>query len=265
MSEDVFGERAADDGDTVVTSLRVQTLAQRDSIVRALSDPQSGTQLVVRRSIDVAIPVPQRQPAPLPPHPILVHEHGPVLAGGAQRRMLIDRDVEPIERVPPPPRDPSPPAPPPVPLFRQVTRVLDAIADPSDFTFPMVLHPYIYGDIAAPSGATQSLVRQTVAWRGTNQSYFQHPYDTWLFYYLPDSFKLVRRPGKPREPLMQLLYLPAPDGAASDPLVASRAILDYIAYPVVDMERLADAAARFKPLVAMPLPPGIERSPSSSL
>ena len=257
VSEDVFGESAAD-GDTVVTSLRVQTLAQRNSIVRALSDPQSGTQLVLRRWIDVAIPVPQRQPAPLPPHPILVHEHGPVLAGGAQKRMLIDRDVEPIERVPPPPRDPFPPAPPPVPLFRQVTRVLDAIADPSDFTFPMVLHPYIYGDIAAPSGATQSLVRQTVAWRGTNQSYYQHPYDTWLFYYLPDSFKLVRRPGKPREPLMQLRYLPAPDGAATDPLAASRAVLDYIAYPVVDMERLADAAARFKPLVAMPLPPGID-------
>jgi hypothetical protein len=57
---------------------------------------------------------------------------------------------------------------------------------------------------------------------------------------------------------MQLRYLPAPDGAASDPLAASRAVLDYIAYPVVDMERLADAAARFKPLVAMPLPPGID-------
>jgi hypothetical protein len=283
VSENVFGESAAD-GDTVVTSLRVQTLAQRDSIVRALSDPQSGTQLVVRRSIDVAIPVPQRQPAPLPPHPILVQEHGPVLAGGtqklpphpilvrdhrpvlaggAQKRMLIARDVQPIKRVPPPPpppppRQPPPPAPPPVPLFRQVTRVLDAIADPTDFTFPMVLHPYVYGDIAAPSGATQSLVRQTVAWRGTNQSYYQHPYDTWLFYYLPDSFKLVRRPVKPREPLMQLRYVPAPDGAASDPLAASRAVLDYIAYPVVDMERLADAAARFKPLVAMPLPPGID-------
>jgi hypothetical protein len=47
----------------------------------------------------------------------------------------------------------------------------------------MVLHPYIYGDIAAPVGATQSLVRQIVAWRGTNQSYYQHPYDTWLFYH----------------------------------------------------------------------------------
>ena len=256
VSEELFSESATD-GDTVTTSLRVQTLAQRDALVRALSEPQSGTQLVVRRSIDVAIPVPQRPPVPQPRQPMVVHERGPVLiAGGAQKRIFIDRDGEPIEQVPPPPCDPPPP--PPVPLFRQVTRVLDAIADPADFTFPMVLHPYIYGDIAAPSGATQSLVRQTVAWRGENHSYYQHPYDTWLFYYLPDSFKLVRRPGKPREPLMQLRYLPAPDGTAGDTLAASRAVLDYIAYPVVDMERLADAAARFKPFVAMPLPAGID-------
>jgi hypothetical protein len=256
VSEEVFGE-SAPDGDTVVTSLRVQTLAQRDAIVRALSDPQSGSQLVVRRSIDVAIPVPQRPPVPRAPQPVLVHERGPVLAAGAaQRRILIDGDGDPIERMPPRPRDPLPP--PPVPLFRQVTRVLDAIAEPADFTFPMALHPYIYGDIAAPSGATQSLIRQTVAWRGEKHSYYKHPYETWLFYHLPDSFKLVRRPGKPREPLMQLRYVPAPDGTAGDTLAASRAVLDYIAYPVIDLERLADAAARFKPLVAMPLPPGID-------
>src|SRR4051794_913149 len=88
VSEEVFGESVVDD-DTVITSLRVQTLAQRDAIVSALSDPQSGTQLVVRRSIEVAIPVPLRPLVPQPPQPILVHEHGPVLVAGGVQKMIF--------------------------------------------------------------------------------------------------------------------------------------------------------------------------------
>jgi hypothetical protein len=148
----------------------------------------------------------------------------------------------------------TPPAP--VPLFRQATRVLDATADPAEFTFPLALYPYIYGNLSAPPGAVRSLRAHVVTRNGIPHSYYQDPDDTWEFSYLADSFKLARRQGPTYEPMMTLHFAVPPD--APDPFAATRVKLEYVAVPVVDQNRLADATAELKQFVSAPLPAGID-------
>jgi hypothetical protein len=252
-------------GEFVNATLRLATLEQRDRIMRALQDPNSGTQLIVRRSFDVAIPVPSpsppaQSPPPPPPPPAttIVRDHrtepgGGVIAG--PRRVAMFAAVAEPELVVSTVSVAAPP-PPPVPLFRQVTRVLDTTADPADFTFPLALHPYIYGDLGAPPGTARSLIARVVTWGGVSYTYYQDPDDTWEFSYLPDCFKLARRQGPTYEPMMKLHFAVPSD--TPDPFAATRVRLEYIAVPVVDQNRLADAAAKLKPFVSVPLPAGID-------
>lgn len=252
ISEEPFDELSTD-SNLVSATMRLPTLAQRDAVVRALSESGSGAQLVVRRSVDVAIPVP---PAPaVPPRPASPATRPvPMKVGLPLRAVMADAVVRADIAT----ATATAAAPRAAPLFRQVTRVLDCIAEPANFTFPPTLHPYIYGDLGVPGGASQALIRQGVTWHGEDQSYYQHPYDTWLFYYLPDSFKLVRRSGAPRDPLMQLSFLPAPAGTAVNAFEQSHAVLDYVAAPVVDTGRLADAALQLKHFMSNPLPQGVD-------
>jgi hypothetical protein len=251
-------------GEFVNATLRLATLEQRDRIIRALQDANSGVQLIVRRSFDVAIPVPSPPPPaqspPPPPATTIVRDHRTELGGGviagARRVAMFAAVAVPETAVPTISVGAPLPPPAPVPLFRQVTRVLDAIADPADFTFPLALHPYIYGDLGAPPGTARSLIARVVTWGGVSHTYYQDPDDTWEFSYLPDCFKLARRQGPTYEPLMTLHFAVRSDG--SDPFAATRVSLEYIAVPVVDQNRLADAAAKLKPFVSVPLPAGID-------
>jgi hypothetical protein len=273
-------------GELVSATLLLATLEQRDRILRALQDANSGAQLIVRRSFDIAIPVPPAPPPPpvqsppppppattvvrdhrIPPGPppppatTIVRDHrtqpgGGVVAGPGRVAMFAAASAPETAAVHVFSGAVLSTPPAPVPLFRQATRVLDATADPADFTFPLALHPYIYGDIGAPPGTARSLIARVVTWGGVSYTYYQDPDDTWEFSYLPDCFKLARRQGPTYEPLMKLQFAVPLD--APDPFAATRVTLEYVAVPVVDQNRLADAAAKLKPFVSVPLPAGID-------
>ena len=271
-------------GEFVHATLRLLGLEQVHRIMLALQDNDLGAQLIVRRSFEVAIPVPvpsppppTQSPPPPPPPPAttIVRDHRTEPGGGVT--VVRDHRTEPGGGVIAGPRRvamfaaaaapetaavhmvsdavlTTPPAP--VPLFRQATRVLDATADPAEFTFPLALYPYIYGNLSAPPGAVRSLRAHVVTRNGIPHSYYQDPDDTWEFSYLADSFKLARRQGPTYEPMMTLHFAVPPD--APDPFAATRVKLEYVAVPVVDQNRLADATAELKQFVSAPLPAGID-------
>jgi hypothetical protein len=142
------------------------------------------------------------------------------------------------------------------PLFRQVDRVVDDCVSPNPFVFPPALHGYIFGAISATPGERFELIRHQVTWpegsAGRPYSYYQNPVRSYQFYYLPDAFKIARRPQSPHEPMMSIRYA-ATEGSLDDVQVA----LDYIALPFVDPKRLEAAVAQLKSSVTDPPPPGV--------
>jgi hypothetical protein len=117
------------------------------------------------------------------------------------------------------------------PRFRAVTRVLDVQSDRTPFVFPPNLHPYIFKGISGSNTTFQ------LDWRPANgRSYYQDPAQRHVFYYLPDSFKLVRRPERPHYPMLSIQFHPVGN---SDEVQVSIA---YWAYPDVSAARLATDA-----------------------
>ncbi|WP_058997250.1 hypothetical protein [Leptolyngbya sp. NIES-2104] len=139
--------------------------------------------------------------------------------------------------------------PPAEPQFREATRVLDIQSDYRPFVFPPSLHPYIYRNIGDSNNTNFKLdFRQS-----NGYSYYQDPAERNVFYYLPDSFKLVRRPESPHYPMMSIEFQPV---EGSEEMQVS---IEFWAYPFVNPARLAAAAkdleqyspsgVEFKPLV----------------
>ncbi|MEP7337646.1 MAG: hypothetical protein ABI977_07855 [Acidobacteriota bacterium] len=133
------------------------------------------------------------------------------------------------------------------PLYRATTRVLDEVIP---LSLERGLHPYAYEGMGGSPAAAQgkSFIRHPVKWNGRDHNYYQEYTRREVFHYLPDAFKLARRPQSPRVPLMFLQM----DGA-ENPSVR----LDYTAFRYDDDERLEDAARK---LCAKPncLPAGVE-------
>jgi hypothetical protein len=260
--------------------LHVATLGERDQLVNAITSAEAAAALVVRRAVQVAIPVPRaegptlppearagerpREPRPDPradsltlrPQPPAAPERlvarstvaSPVFADDTARPEALSaiRLVRPI-------RLPSPDVDSEVPLYRQVTRALDHTAEPSPFFFVPALHGYIFRSVALPPPGSPGLVRHQLQWHEGFQSYYQDAARPHLFYYLPDSFKLVRRPETPHNPIMAI-RIAATDGS----LEKVQVTLEFVAAPFVDRDRLDDAAKRLKRLLPDPLPHGIE-------
>lgn len=135
--------------------------------------------------------------------------------------------------------------------FLEVTRVLDQNADPYPFVFSPTLHGYIFRDITAP-GAGFSLIRRPVLWHENFQNYYQDQAQSYLFYYLPDSFKIARRRESPHYPAMSVRFSTT-DGAIEN----TKVNLEYIALPFVNPARLRAAAEDLKNHIAGPFPPGV--------
>lgn len=127
----------------------------------------------------------------------------------------------------------KPPVPPPTTLFRETTRPLDCVEERSPFVFPPDLHPYIFRDLTADAGKVFRTIARQLFWGDRAHSFFQDPVERNVFYYLPDSFKLRRRPESPHYPFMSVSYTSA-DGT----LEKSRAAIEFWAFPVVDAKRI---------------------------
>ncbi len=133
------------------------------------------------------------------------------------------------------------------PQFREVTRVLDVQSDRNPFVFPPNLHPYIFSSITGTNNTTfKPDLRQV-----NGYSYYQDPAERHIFYYLPDSFKLVRRPESPHYPLLSIRFQPVEN--SEDVQVT----IDYWAYPYVDAARLEAATTELRKYIPDPPLPGI--------
>ena len=130
--------------------------------------------------------------------------------------------------------------------FREVTRVLDVESDRIPFVFPPSLHPYIFSSITGNNTTFKPTLQQV-----NGHSYYQDPVERHVFYYLPDSFKLVRRPESPHYPLLSIQFQPVGDSEDV------RVTIGYWAYPYVDAARLETAATELAKKIPNPMPAGV--------
>ncbi|MCY7279034.1 MAG: hypothetical protein LH702_36185 [Phormidesmis sp. CAN_BIN44] len=132
------------------------------------------------------------------------------------------------------------------PQFREVTRVLDVQSDRTPFVFPPSLHPYIFSGITGTNTTFKPNLEQV-----NGHSYYQDPAERHVFYYLPDSFKLVRLPESPHYPFLKVLIQPIENSEEV------QVTINYWAYPYVDAARLEAAAKVLRAKVSDPLPAGV--------
>jgi hypothetical protein len=117
------------------------------------------------------------------------------------------------------------------PLYRESERVVD---QPLNFLFNPTLHPYIFEGLGAISpGGGGGLLRRQAMWKGRFHSYYQAGAGSNVFYYLPDTFKLGRRPAAPHEPFASVRF-DSDDGSLEN----MQASFAFFAAPVIDQERL---------------------------
>ncbi|KAM3090453.1 hypothetical protein ACKFKF_34795 [Phormidesmis sp. 146-12] len=140
-------------------------------------------------------------------------------------------------------------------LFREVTRVVDDAVNRNPFVFPVSLYPYIFKGI---TGAIDNRFKPDLR-QVDGHSYYQDPVQRYIFYYLPDRFKLARRPESPHYPMVSIRFF-STDGSAEEIQVT----IEYWAYPFVDATRLALAAIKLNKYITGSLPadvPGLVFQP----
>jgi hypothetical protein len=130
-------------------------------------------------------------------------------------------------------------------LFRETTRTLD---DGVPLAFDRDLHRYVFPDITGASGqgAAPGFLRWTVDWAGRSHSYYQETARPEVFHFLPDAFKLARRPQSPHVPLIAF-QVETPDDSET-PTIR----FDYSAFRVQDDKRLLHAAPELMVKASVP-------------
>lgn len=126
-------------------------------------------------------------------------------------------------------------------LFRVTVRVINSAIAPSPFVFARELHPYIFGDVIPTGGERIGFVLRQVVWKERSHTYYQQNLEPHRFHFLPDSFKVARRPETPHYPLIAVRF-PNPDAAPEVMPVT----LEYVAVPFFETERLQAAATEMK-------------------
>jgi hypothetical protein len=126
-------------------------------------------------------------------------------------------------------------------LFRVVLRVMDWAVAPSPFVFAKDLHRYIFGNVLPPESGKLGFVRRQVMWGQRSHTYYQESLEAHRFHFLPDSFKVARRPETPHYPMLAVRF-PNPDAAEETMPVT----LEYVSEPYFDSERLQAAAEELK-------------------
>lgn len=279
-----FNEKA-DDPKGVTVSVGL-SLGERDNLLFALQTPAARPALVVRRAITVAVKGPARSAA-APEVPMLVaRPNMAVLAAAQPATPRIATPAAPIQPV-----QPAQPAAlrmarspmmrmtrplaaealresdmvvgattqrEPAERYRTIERALDDVADPEPFVLDPRLHPYLYdGAAVGGGGARVAEFRRIViahpqgAPDARFHAYLQDKGEPWVFYYLPDRFKLARRDVAPFLPQM-VVRIAAPDGAIENAAVT----MDYMVEPSIDPARLGAARAA----LAREIPTGAQKT-----
>ena len=131
-------------------------------------------------------------------------------------------------------------------LYQPVRLVLDNMAMPDPFVLLPEIHGYFYAGAAAGGVSLAevtgfnriTLLHPQNHWHHT---YLQDKSEPWVFYYLPDRFKLSRENVAPFRPEM-LMYIATPDGSIENVCVT----VNYVVKPWTDPTRLTEAAAHLK-------------------
>ena len=126
-------------------------------------------------------------------------------------------------------------------LFRVALQVLDWAVAPNPFVFAKDLHRYIFGNVLPPESGKIGFVLRQVVWKERSHTYYQQSLEPHRFHFLPDSFKVARRPETPHHPMLAVRF-PNPDAAADVMPVT----LEYVAGPYFDEQRLEAAATEMK-------------------
>jgi hypothetical protein len=162
-------------------------------------------------------------------------------------RLLPRRNGDPPEPRPRP--HPPPPQPPPPALFSVTVYTDEQRPQPDPFVFPR--DSSVFSGIGG-AGQGFGLQRHDLPFGGRQHSYYRDLAQPWVFFYLPDEFRLARRPAPPHSPAMKVQVT-----AASDTLEATTVALAYVAMPYVDADRLDAAQASLASLLPASLPPGV--------
>lgn len=244
-----FTEVEEQDNDRVVVAVGL-SLSERDILLHAVQSPQSEVQLVIRRAADIAVRIPKVSATK--PAKVLVANQAhsraalntTLAARIAERPMALElahrinpgvRAAEINTRRRVRPRQEKP---------RYETRAiaLDDVADPDPLLLSPDLHSYFYDAVGGGTSGTAASFRRIVRAYPEGQSgarfhaYFQDQSEPWVFYYLPDRFRLARRDASPFFPQM-VVRIASPDGK----LETATVTIDYVMEPSVDAERLAAA------------------------
>lgn len=140
------------------------------------------------------------------------------------------------------------PAPPPtfqVTVFSDEERLA-----PDPFVFSTASYVFVnLGQV----GSNFGLERNDLDYNGHSHSYYRDLSEPWIFYFLPDQFKLGRRDQAPHAPAMSIAVQ-----ATDDTLEHTTVTLTYLALPYIDWSRIAAAGTALAPtLTVSSLPPGI--------
>lgn len=136
-----------------------------------------------------------------------------------------------------------------VQLYRQDAHTVDVPLDRDPFVFDPAQAPYIFSEVQDASNRVFGLKLQQLEFKGRIHHYYQDEASPYLFYYLPDSFKVMRAPDPPYAPQIRVRFR-SDDGS----LNKMRASIEYVAAPVVDSERLRTAREAFKSLLPSRMP-----------
>jgi hypothetical protein len=178
--------------------------------------------------VDVAKKAPVRRPGPIVTRPLPGQLPDRV-------RLPIERvDVEPVE-VEPVEVEPEPEPPATVTKYRVVTTTLTQPAHPGALLFSPTTDPDVFVGVSGGGGPAVTLQQCTVG----GHTYFQEAPGSRRFFFLPDSFRLLRQLVSPHTPLMQLSFDADDDAAdASD----TEATLELGVMPWTDPARIEAAA-----------------------
>lgn len=233
-----------EDGKGVSLSVGLR-LEERDAVLYPLQTPAAAPRLVVRRSISVAVKVvdqgKQQEPQVLVQGrkmamPAVAVQ--PVRVAPRPMALTMVHSLQAVATVLPAR---------PATRYRTISRVLDDLALPEPFVFDRGLHPYLYEGAVTGGGAAAAEFRRIVVAHPQGSpdarfhTYLQDKAEPWVFYYLPDRFKLSRREVAPFLPQM-VVRIAAPDGAIENAAVT----VDYVVEPWLNTPRLEAAGVALK-------------------
>jgi hypothetical protein len=137
-------------------------------------------------------------------------------------------------------------------LYRQSSYSVDVHLDRDLFVFDPAQYPLIFSPVQDASQKVFGVTLQQLEYKGRIHHYFQDDARKYIYYYLPDSFKVTRGIDPPFAPQI-IVRFQSSDGSLEN----MRVSMEYVAAPVIDAERLQAARLAFKPDASIPMPPGL--------